>query len=388
MFSAHDVLDTTTPAGLSEADATRTKYERIGEHLKRQIREGQILPGTALPSEQQLASLFDSARSTVRQAMGLLEREGLVSRVQGKGTFVSDQARQRLSCGLDILALVIPEVLSGFYPSLQHSFEESASQTQNQMLVCCTRNNIDKQGNVILQLIDNQVGGVAIVPASTPPTPGYQIRQLQKAGIPVVLCHRPVEGITAPLLGLPFREIGRLAGDALVEQGHRRCGFFAPHRTRTTDLYLEGFQQALADVGCTLAEEHSYFGAPGVIDMQELDAEIASTLQQMLERPDRPTAIFTSFDSMAERIYLHLTKMGLRMPEDISLIGVGDQVRHSVLQQQITSVTVDETRLGHRAAELLDQMRTGGMAIETALTEVMPVEVYQGTTLGPVNTNV
>ncbi|MEQ9070675.1 MAG: winged helix-turn-helix domain-containing protein, partial [Gimesia chilikensis] len=132
MFSAHDVLDTTTPAGLSEADATRTKYERIGEHLKRQIREGQILPGTALPSEQQLASLFDSARSTVRQAMGLLEREGLVSRVQGKGTFVSDQARQRLSCGLDILALVIPEVLSGFYPSLQHSFEESASQTQNQ----------------------------------------------------------------------------------------------------------------------------------------------------------------------------------------------------------------------------------------------------------------
>ncbi|QDU05011.1 Arabinose metabolism transcriptional repressor [Gimesia chilikensis] len=388
MFSAHDVLETTTPAGLSEADATRTKYERIGEQLKRQIREGQILPGTALPSEQQLASLFDSARSTVRQAMGLLEREGLVSRVQGKGTFVSDQARQRLSCGLDILALVIPEVLSGFYPSLQHSFEESASQTQNQMLVCCTRNNIDKQGNVILQLIDNQVGGVAIVPASTPPTPGYQIRQLQKAGIPVVLCHRPVESITAPLLGLPFREIGRLAGDALVEQGHRRCGFFAPHRTRTTDLYLEGFQQALADVGCTLAEEHSYFGAPGVIDMQELDAEIASTLQQMLEQPDRPTAIFTSFDSMAERIYLHLTKMGLRMPEDISLIGVGDQVRHSVLQQQIASVTVDETRLGHRAAELLNLMRTGGMAIETTLTEVMPVEVYQGTTLGPVNTNV
>ncbi|QGQ25134.1 GntR family transcriptional regulator [Gimesia benthica] len=388
MFSAHDVLETTNTTGLSEADATRTKYERIGEHLKRQIREGQILPGTALPSEQQLASLFDSARSTVRQAMGLLEREGLVSRVQGKGTFVSDQARQRLSCGLDILALVIPEVLSGFYPSLQHSFEESASQTQNQMLVCCTRNNIDKQGNVILQLIDNQVGGVAIVPASTPPTPGYQIRQLQKAGIPVVLCHRPVEGITAPLLGLPFREIGRLAGEALVAQEHRRCGFFAPHRTRTTDLYLEGFQQALADVGCTLAEEHSYFGAPGVIDMQELDAEIASTLQQMLERPDRPTAIFTSFDSMAERIYLHLTKMGLRMPEDISLIGVGDQVRHSVLQQQIASVTVDETRLGHRAAELLDQMRTGGMAIETTLTEVMPVEVYQGTTLGPVNTNV
>jgi len=68
--------------------------------------------------------------------MGVLERDGLVSRVQGKGTFVHENARQRLASGLDILALVIPEVFSGYYPSLQHSFEESSSQSQNQMLVC------------------------------------------------------------------------------------------------------------------------------------------------------------------------------------------------------------------------------------------------------------
>jgi len=382
LLSQNEILEATTPGKQSESDFGLTKYERIGEHLKRQIRDGQLPPGTALPSEQQLASLFESARSTVRQAMGLLEQEGLVSRVQGKGTFVHQNARQRLASGLDILALVIPEVLSGFYPSLQHSFEESASHSQNQMLVCCTRNNLDKQGNVILQLIDNQVGGVAIVPASTPPTPGYQIRQLQKAGIPVVLCHRPVEGITAPLLGLPFQKIGKLAGESLVARGHRRFAFFAPHCTHTTDLYLEGFQRALNDVNCELPTENCYFGADGVIDMQELDAEIEDSLKRILNQPERPTAIFTTFDSMAERVYLHLTKMGMRMPEDISLIGVGDQIRHSVLQQQIASVTVNETQLGHRAAELLNQMRSGELPIETSLTEVMPAEVYTGTTLG------
>lgn len=372
----------TTLSVSGENDSTRTKYERIQEHLKQQIKEGQLEPGTALPSEQQLAHLFKSARSTVRQAMGMLEREGLVNRVQGKGTFVHQQARQRLSTGLDILALVIPEVLSGFYPSLQHSFEEFASHSQNQMMVCCTRNNLDKQGNVILQLIDNQVGGVAIVPASTPPTPAYQIRQLQKAGIPVVLCHRPVEGIVAPLLGLPFQQIGRLAGEALLQCGHRRFGFFAPHVTGTTDLYLDGFRQALGAEGCELSPDDSYFGANGVIDMQELDADIAASLKTMMEKPDRPTAIFTSFDSMAERIYLHLTKMGLRLPEDVSLIGVGDQIRHSVLQQQIASVTVNETQLGRRAATLLNQMRSGELPIESAVTETIPAEVYQGTTLG------
>lgn len=366
-------------------DVSETKYEVIQESLKTQIREGQIQPGTALPSEQQLAIYFESARSTVRQAMSMLEQEGLVTRIQGKGTFVRENARQQLASGLNILALVIPEALSGFYPSLQHSFEESARHSQNQMIVCCTRNNIDKQGNAILQLIDNQVGGVAIVPASTPPTPAYQIRQLQKAGIPVVLCHRPVEGIVAPLLGLPYEEIGRLAGEALMELGHRHVAFFAPHSTRTTDRYLEGFQKSLAQEGYELPPDNCFFGEDGVIDMQQLDVEISNTLQRLLAKKDRPTAIFTSFDSMAERLYLHLNKMGLRMPEEVSLIGVGDKIRHSVLQQHIASVTVDETQLGHRAAELLYKMRNGEIPIESSESYHMPAEVYYGTTLGAIS---
>ncbi len=385
MIFNDETFDASSFSAGRSADSTQTKYERIQELLKTQIREGQLQPGTALPSEQQLANLFESARSTVRQAMGMLEREGLVTRVQGKGTFVHENARQRLASGLNILALVIPEVLSGFYPSLQHSFEESARESQNQMMVCCTRNNIDKQGNAILQLIDNQVGGVAIVPASTPPTPAYQIRQLQKAGIPVVLCHRPVEGIVAPLLGLPYNEIGRLAGEALVESGHEHFAFFAPHRTHTTDKYLEGFQTVLAQEGYELPEKNCYFGEDGVIDMQILDVEISKTLKRLMESKDRPTAIFSSFDSMAERLYLHLNKMGIRMPEEVSLMGVGDKIRHSVLQQHIASVTVDETELGHRAAELLNKMRSGEIPIESSESYIIRAEVYHGMTLGAIS---
>ena len=88
---------------------------------------------------------------------------------------------------------------------------------------------------------------------------------------------------------------------------------------------------------------------------------------------------------MAERLYLHLNKMGLRMPEEVSLIGVGDKIRHSVLQQHIASVTVDETQLGHRAAELLYKMRNGEIPIESSESYHMPAEVYYGTTLGAIS---
>ena len=91
------------------------------------------------------------------------------------------------------------------------------------------------------------------------------------------------------------------------------------------------------------------------------------------------------FSSILQKwIYLHLNKMGLRLPEDVSLIGVGDKIRHSVLQQHIASVTVDESQLGNRAAELLNKMRCGEIPIEATESYIIPAEVYKGTTLGAI----
>jgi DNA-binding LacI/PurR family transcriptional regulator len=220
------------------SDREKPKYERLRQFLVDEILAGRLKPGDMLPPEQQLAERYEIARSTVRQAMAELQRGGLVTRTRGKGTFIQEEARQRIRNGLDVFALVLPETQHGYYPSLQRSFDEAAWRVHNQILVCRTNNDLDRQSNVILQLIDKEVAGVAIVPVSRPPTPAYQIRQIQKAGIPVVFCSRGVEGIRAPLLAIPFREVGRMAGRAIAERGHRRVAFIArpsaPRRRKVT----------------------------------------------------------------------------------------------------------------------------------------------------------
>jgi GntR family transcriptional regulator of arabinose operon len=373
------------PHGLASLDAGgpgKPKYERLRRFFVEEVVAGRLKPGDMLPTEQQLADTYAIARSTVRQALATLERDGLIQRIQGKGTFIHEDARVQLRHDLDVFALVLPETQSAFYPSLQRSFDEAAGRVHNQILVCQSNNNLDRQGNVILQLIDKEVAGVAIVPVTAPATPIYQIRQIQKAEIPVVFCHRRVDGVRAPLLAIPFREVGRLAGKALAERGHRRVAFFAPHRSEAAVTYLEGLVEVLPPGGVT-AEHRVFFGPESVPDPEVHEPELLAALSAVVNHPARPTAIFASFDSAAELIYLLLLRLGLRVPEDISLVGFGGTVRSSPILRHITSVTVDETQIGHRAVELLDRMRRRELPLDDNETFVMPIGLSDGQTLGP-----
>lgn len=363
-------------------ESGKPKYERLRQFLVEELLGGRLKPGDMLPTEQQLAETYAIARSTVRQALAALERDGLIQRIQGKGTFIHEQAQIQLKRELDVFALVLPETQSAFYPSLQRSFDEAAGLVHNQILVCQSNNNLDRQGNVILQLIDKDVAGVAIVPVTAPATPVYQIRQLQKAEIPVVFCHRRVEGIRAPLLAIPFHEVGRLAGKALLERGHRRVAFFASHPSESSRGYLEGLSEVLPPDART-ASHHVFFGPENLPDPEVQEPALLAALETLVSQPDRPTALFASFDSAAELIYLLLLRLGLRVPEDISLIGFGGTVRSSAILHMITSVTVDEVEIGRRAVDLLDRMRRRELPIDSNETFVMPIGLSGGQTLGP-----
>jgi hypothetical protein len=67
----------------------------------------------------------------------------------------------------------------------------------------------------------------------------------------------------------------------------------------------------------------------------------------------------------------------------VSLVGVGGTVRDGALQRQLTSVTVDEVHIGRQAAVLLDRMRRGDLQLEANETEVIPIGLSEGQTLGP-----
>lgn len=359
-------------------DSDLPKHERLKNHFIAEMLAGRLKPGQAIPTEQHLVESLGVARTTVRQAMAALENDGLIRRTRGKGTFVEADVRRKLQRGQDIFALVVPETLAGFYPSLLHGFESAASGLRHQTIVCKTDNDVTRQGDIVLQLLDKEVGGVALVPTSQPPTPAYQVRQLQKHGIPVVFCHRRVEGIAAPLLAIPFYDVGRFGGKVLAERGHRRVVYFTTHWSSTADAFLAGLRNELTAGGRGVEVESVCTG--DTINLQE--EAVWKGLQELFARPNRPTAIFASFDSIAEMIYLLLPRLGLRVPDDVSLLGFGGAWREGALVRRLTSVVIDEIGTGQKAVALLNEMRRGERPLDDNEEIVMELGLSDGETLG------
>lgn len=360
------------------------KHERLRAYLLKELSGGRLKPGDALPTELALATSAEVSRNTVRHALAELERSGLIRRVRGSGTFVHESAMERLKSGLDIFALVIPDTRGGFYPSLQRGFHTASTERHNQVIVCDTDNDLFRQADSLLQLIDKKVAGVAIVPTTVPPTPAHQLRPLHERGIPIVFCHRRVEGIHAPLISFSALEVGRMAGRAMLKHGHRNAAFFAFQRAGLGSQYEAGLREGLAGGGGKLRDEFvRYDDSPRLTTAHE--DFLKANLEQILRAKNRPTAIFCPFDSEAESVYLLLNQMGIKVPNDISLISFGGTWREGALMRRLSAVTVDEEELGQNAARLLDQMRRRERPLNDATEMVMPLSWANGETLGPVS---
>jgi GntR family transcriptional regulator, arabinose operon transcriptional repressor len=369
---------------VSRSPVRQPKYQQIREYLHREISSGRIAPGSALPTEAELCEKLGMSRSTVRQAVGELENEGLVTRIQGSGTFVTTEQQKRAHQQLNMFAFIGPKLRSAVYPSLIHGFERTCAGFQHETIVGDSDNDIGRQADVFIRLIDQSVGGVALVPTTTPVTPAHQIRLLQNQHVPVVLCHRTVEGIAAPSVIYNGREAGLMAGRALRERGHRRIAYpHAAHLYSMMENYIDGIHEAYVESGgnptefVVLTHNSEQSGFLG-------NAEPAKQmLRNALSGAERPTAIFCGNAPDAEVAYLEALALGLKIPEDLSLIYIGSKWREEGLAKRIACIGIDEFQIGAQAARLLNEMRSGQRPLDNDEQFVFPPELLLGETLGP-----
>ena len=370
----------------SSSSDIKPKYKRLKEHLLKDLAVGRHQIDKPIPSENELVKTMGLARSTVRQALAELERDGVIRRVRGKGTFVNNDREKKARTQARIFALIVPEIeRSDLYPLLIKGFEEVAAENHFQVMVCNTNLDVYKQGNFILQVIDQNIAGVAMVTTGFFPTPPSHVRQLQHNHIPVVLCHRAVPETAAPCLMLPREQVGRIAGQAFVARGHRRIAYFSTRRYPLMESYERGLREVLDRHGQVLSDSHVYYGTlPTDPDRVPL---AKAALTRMMDGPDRPTGIFCSDDSEAEMIYLLLGDLGLKVPADVSLIGFGSSLRLTSLRSKLTSVTVNEYEIGREAARMLFRIREGQEPIDQAREICVVAELTLGDTVRTISEN-
>lgn len=327
-----------------------------------------------------MAVLLGVAMGTLRQALQELEAEGRIRRVRGHGTFVTTPDEHRSLVRSNLLSLIAQQVRGGLYPSLIQGFEAAAG-TDYQILVGSSGNDLTRQEDLLRQAVEHHVAGVAMVPTNFVPTPPEQLRFLEEHHIPLVFCHRQVEGVTAPLVTWSGRAAGQMVAQTLLEHRHRCMATVVAFRDPQVNAAVGGIQETIAAAGLEpSAYRVRYYGErlPGEYAREA----IREVLSDLLAGPDRPTAIHCLNLPDAEQVFLLAGEMGLAVPADLSLIYFGDSHRSGGLAQRLSCVAVDAELIGRQAGELLQTMISGRLRDPNLRIEV-PLALLPGETVGP-----
>ncbi|MQY16136.1 Ribose operon repressor [Streptomyces sp. RB5] len=221
--------------------------------------------------------------------------------------------------------------------------------------------------------------GLGTIGALVDPT-SPQFNALYAAGVPVVL----IDPMTTPptgaaSIGVANWDGGRTAAEHLLVLGHKRLGVVAGHaRHLFGRARVDGFRAAAytaSDGGATVSVTHG--GWNGV------KAEAAT--RALLDREPGITGIFACSDEMALGVYDALNARGLRIPEDVSVIGFDDLPEARVMSPGLTTVRQPSTELGATAVKLLVELSRGeDGGVRPAARMELATELVVRASTGPV----
>lgn len=204
----------------------------------------------------------------------------------------------------------------------------------------------EKEAEALRYARDNHFAGVILWheggPANVP-----LIHEIRDHHMPVVAIDRRVPGLELDYIGTDNITGAYTATRHLIEQGHRRIAHLTSlGMTDAASERLTGYQQALQDAGIETNPRHILLTLDGG---RRLDREM---LRQIFTGPDAPTALFLLADYWAPEVYAELTRLGLRVPQDVALVGFDDVVQPGLEDVELTSMAQDFEGIGKMAAQI------------------------------------
>lgn len=358
-----------------EETTTLPKHRQVFEELRRRIVSGKYAPGEKLPSEAALVNLFGASRITVGRAVRDLREEGLVERRAGSGTYVRGVSPGGMSFGLLIPALGHTHI---FEPICQGMAE--ASEGAGHALLWCNAapeaSVKDRQANSLElceRYIQRRVSGVFFAPFEAldadDDTNERIVAALDAARIPVVLLDRdfvPYPQRSAhDLVGIDNRRTGFMAADHLFGLGHRRVAFLSYPRIPAT-IYerIAGYREA-------------HFMRDVALDpnrIVQMDAADASAIGAFLKQT-KADAFVCANDVTAGHLTHSLIKLGLRVPDDVSVVGIDDIPLAALFPVPLTTVRQPCREIGIAAMSAMrERTKRPGMPTRDILLECRLVE--------------
>jgi GntR family transcriptional regulator of arabinose operon len=347
----------------------RPLYLQLADYLRRQIEGGALKPGERLMPELEIAEKYGLARGTVRQALALLVNQGLLQRTRGKGTFVTDTI---VSSHSPLIGIVIPYLRDSLTVDIMRGAESVLRLNGYSLIFGPSDVSLDVECEQIKRLQRDKISGLILFPVSMPGE-APMLAQILRPSLPVVLIDRKIPEFAASSVFVDNRGGAYHAVEHLIALGHRRvaCVTHDGYISSVEDR-IRGYEQAMRAAGLVpfaavsiVRREPTLEGQPPTYSDEDMEP-----VDQLLRSQDRPTALFCINDFIALGVMRHVLHRGLRVPQDIAIVGFDDIPLAPFMPVPLTTVAQPKFEIGAQAAMLLLDKISGKEP--TARTVVLP----------------
>jgi LacI family transcriptional regulator len=243
------------------------------------------------------------------------------------------------------IGLLLPEFAHPFFAEIARAVAQTVRPQGYHVLISSFEEDPELEASEIDSLLARQVDGLIIASSQTPSRLNV-FKRVQERKTPYILIDRPITGLRACFVGVDNRAIGRLATEHLIAKGCCRIGHLRGPEVRIAAERLEGYRRALAKGGFRPHSGYIVCGGHG-------DNSGYQGMRQLLEVRPLPDGVFCYNDPVAIGAMKAILEAGLKLPQDIAVVGAGNVRYSDVLSVPLTTIDQGTCRIGVLAAELL-----------------------------------
>ena len=333
------------------------KYMQLADLLRGEIARITKNGSNRMPTEKEISLSYDVSRQTVRNALEVLESEGLIERIQGSGSYIKEIREDRTDARQ--IAVITTFIDDYIFPTILHDAQNIFEKNGYSTLVYATENKVEREREILLSLMEKSVSAILIEGSKTAlPTPNSDLfMKLRKMEIPVLFLHGAYKNLPDfPCVLDDNYGGGYMLTRYLIEKGHKKiAGIFKSDDMQGPERY-HGVVSAMVDAGLKINDSSFCW-----YDSEDRKAIISG---QGTDRIDRfinkrlsgSTAVVCYNDEIAYTLIKRMIEFEKKVPSDISVVSFDNSFYSQIGAVPITSLGHKREKTGKSAAEMLVAM--------------------------------
>ncbi|MGC1648864.1 MAG: LacI family DNA-binding transcriptional regulator [Candidatus Sulfotelmatobacter sp.] len=273
-------------------------------------------------------------------------RERVLARVKELDYRPNLAARSLVTGRSYLVGLVVPDLLHPFFTEVAKSLSEVLRQSGYYLIVSSSEEDPDLEEVEINHLLARRLDTLIIASCRTTVEVFFRI---EKQNIPYVLIDRCLPGLSANFVGVDDESVGVLATRHLIDLGCKRIAHIRGPETSPGIRRMEGYKRALAQGGLKVMDNYITTERKGDVGTKHGGAE---AMLQLLSLKPRPDGVFCFNDPLALGAMNYALDHGVRIPQDLAIIGCGNLHYDDSLRVPLSSIDQHSRQIGEEAARI------------------------------------